>query len=323
MKRFLPLLLSLCCAVLLGALLLPSALADGTAGYGLTLLGGEELDWVCGVPFVEPGYTAVDETGCDCTDKVRISGKVRVWYAGDYELSYSFKLKSGERLSAVRTVHVRPAEELPETVPCEKTIYLTFDDGPSAFTEEVLETLAKYNIKATFFIVASRSRCEELLPRIVEEGHTLGIHCYEHNVAWLYKNWDNYFEDLMKAEETVYRITGDYAHIIRMPGGSRSAYSLMGTLRGKQAEFEQTVHEMGLRYYDWNIQPESYTKSPEDLFYLFSHPKTPYDSVIVLQHDTRQYSVRALDEMIQWALDEGYTFAPIDLTTPEVHSELY
>lgn len=61
----------------------------------------------------------------------------------------------------------------------EKTVYLTFDDGPSARTGEILDILDRYGIKATFFVVGARNDNDEdrvMMRRIMEAGHTLGMH---------------------------------------------------------------------------------------------------------------------------------------------------
>ena len=286
------------------------------AAAEIILEGENEMEWTCGIPYQDPGFTAHGEEGEDLTDAVRISGEVVCWRVGDYELVYDLLKEKAVIASVSRTVHVIPAE-LPETVMPERTIYLTFDDGPCENTELVLETLAKYNIKATFFIIAGRSHYLELLPRIVEEGHTLGIHCYSHHYESLYWDSDSFFTDFMKAQEVVYQYTGSYAHVSRMPGGSRTAHNLAITLKGYFDELREMMHNMGVRYYDWNVQPESY-KETDGVIWNFTHPDKEYDFAIVLQHDTRGYSVLALDTMIQWALDQGYSFAPIDLTTPEI-----
>ena len=287
------------------------------ANRTIILNGDDELEWVCGIPFEDPGYTAYGSDGEDLTEKVRIKGEVLCWKVGDYELTYM--LVEGKQIvaSAARLIHVIPAE-LPETIQTHRTIYLTFDDGPCENTELVLETLAKYNIKATFFIIAGRSHYLELLPRILEEGHTLGIHCYSHYLEGLYWDADSFFTDFINAQEVVYQYTGTYAHVSRLPGGSRTAHNLAITLEGRYDELREMMHNMGVRYYDWNVQPETY-KSTDGVQYLFTHPDEEYDFAIVLQHDTRGYSVLALDKMIQWALEQGYSFAPIDLTTPEIH----
>ena len=283
----------------------------------VVLNGDEEMEWLCGIPFEDPGYKAYGTDGADCTENVQIKGEVLCWKVGDYELSYLLMDGKETAASAKRLVHVIPAE-LPETIQPHRTIYLTFDDGPCENTELVLETLAKYNIKATFFIIAERTRYLELLPRILEEGHTLGIHCYSHFLEGLYWDAESFFTDFMKAQKVVYQYTGSYAHVSRLPGGSRTANTLAITLKGGYDELREMMHNMGVRYYDWNVQPETY-KETDGVVYLFTHPDTEYDYAIVLQHDTRGYSVLALDEMIQWALERGYSFAPIDLTTPEIH----
>ena len=204
--------------------------------------------------------------------------------------------------------------------PSKPVVALTFDDGPNTTTtKQVLEKLEKYNVKATFFIVAEHSpRHLKLLPRILEEGHTLGIHCYSHYLEGLYWDTNSFFADFMKAQEVVYQYTGTYAHVARLPGGSRTAHTLAITMEGYFDELREMMHNMGVRYYDWNVQPETY-KETDGVEYLFTHPDKDYDFAIVLQHDTRSYSVLALDKMIQWGLEQGYSFAPIDLTTPEIH----
>lgn len=89
-----------------------------------------------------------------------------------------------------------------------------------------------------------------------------------------------------------------------MPGGYEELYGLL--------------HDAGFRAYDWNVQPESVNKTTESTLVEFTHPEKPYDYAVVLQHDTRRFSVAALDRMIEWALGEGYTFAALDETFPEV-----
>ena len=65
--------------------------------------------------------------------------------------------------------------------PNERAIYLTFDDGPSIYTNDILDILDRYQVKATFFVVGREGTdAEEALQRIVEDGHTLGMHSYSH-----------------------------------------------------------------------------------------------------------------------------------------------
>lgn len=272
------------------------------------------------MPWRDPGFAALDAAGKDSRGKVVIEGRVVPWRTGDYELRYV--LRDGEKTAAeaTRLVHVL-AQTLPETArPPKGTICLTFDDGPCENTEEALAVLAKYGVKATFFVVANQTKYLHLLPKIVEQGHTLGIHCYDHTAyGWLYQNEENYFTDLMTAQEIVHDYTGQYAHVVRFPGGSRTASFLAGTLPGGYEELYSVLRDAGVRAYDWNVQPESSTKTTEGTVTDFTHPKEPYDYAVVLQHDARLFSVKALESMIRWALKEGYTFAALDETFPEVH----
>ena len=308
-------------ALLFLLMLLPlSAAAHAEVSAHIALSGGAEMTWVCGEPWHDPGYDAADANGEDLSDRVVTEGEVVPWRPDDYELHYVLLDGEGILAEATRLVHVE-AQTLPETVqPPKGTICLTFDDGPCEYTGEVLEVLAKYGVKATFFVVANQTKYLHMLPKILEQGHTLGIHCYDHrSYEWMYKNEQNYFNDLLTAQEIVHDCTGQYAHVVRFPGGSRTASFLAASFPGGSEEMYRVMHEAGVRVYDWNVQPESRTKITEDIIIDFTHPKKSYEYAVVLQHDTRLFSVRALDSMIRWALAEGYTFAALDETFPEIH----
>lgn len=318
MKRFKLFTLLLAAALLLGAPA-PGALAEGAAPV-IALLGPAPLTWPCGVPFEDPGWQVWDETGLREDAEIRVEGEVTVWRTGEYTLRYLLEDEADVLASAQRTVLVVP-QPLPEIVqPPKGTICLTFDDGPCEDTAEALDILAKYGVKACFFIVGNQTKYLDLLPRIVAEGHTLGIHCYDHrSYGMLYRDAEHYFSDLMQAQEVVREYTGQSAHVLRFPGGGRTASYLAGTLEGGYEELYAMLADMGMREYDWNVQPESAEKTVEGTIISFTRPREPYEYAVVLQHDARRFSVKALDHMIPWALDEGYTFAALDETFPEVH----
>jgi len=108
-----------------------------------------------------------------------------------------------------------------------KTMYLTFDDGPSEEnTRKVLEILRERNIKATFFLVGENVRLHpEVARQIVAEGHTIGIHCDNHDYDALYASVDSYVSDFEKARQTVYEVTGVETNLFRFPGGSVNAFN--------------------------------------------------------------------------------------------------
>ncbi len=195
-----------------------------------------------------------------------------------------------------------------------EVFYLTFDDGPSVYTGEVLDLLAANNIKATFFVVVGNLTEEDaaLLRRIVDEGHTLGIHSYSHNYAQIYASPEAFLEDFYKAYTAVYAATGYRPNILRFPGGSINNYN--------RAVYQPIIAELtrrGFIYYDWNI-------SAEDASSL-STTATVTNSLragiaskkrgIILLHDTRYSSVQALEGLLKEWLEQGYIFEPL---TPAV-----
>ncbi|MPM54937.1 hypothetical protein SDC9_101720 [bioreactor metagenome] len=106
------------------------------------------------------------------------------------------------------------------------TVYLTFDDGPTQLTDEILRILDKYDVKATFFVVGKDTpEGRARLQRIADAGHTIGIHSYSHKYNEIYRSVEDYLEDFNRAFEWVYETTGIKPSIFRFPGGSINAYS--------------------------------------------------------------------------------------------------
>ena len=287
----------------------------------IELTDGEELTVLCGRPFRAPGCRAFGEDGSDRTESVTVTGEVVCWRVGEYELRYTLT-QDGETLAErTRLVRVVP-QELPETKEAEaKVIYLTFDDGPCKDTPELLDILARYDAKATFFIVAHHHD-EDLavLPRMAEEGHAIGIHANYHPEGNLTDNEERFFEDIMQVQELVYRYTGDYASLYRFPGSSRNASWLTSGDNGGFDALTQKLHDMGLRFYDWNLQIEDKaTGAPGTLDnFIFGVPRAELP-LIVLQHDVRYFSIAAMERMLQWGVENGYEFRAMDATVPEVH----
>lgn len=141
-----------------------------------------------------------------------------------------------------------------------KTMYLTFDDGPSEEnTARVLDILKKRGIKATFFLIGENVRQNpEIARRIVAEGHTIGIHCDSHEYEDIYKSVDSYIQDFETARQTVYEVTGVDTKLFRFPGGSVNSYN-----KGVREAIIEEMTERGYIYYDWNASMEDAVKNPE------------------------------------------------------------
>lgn len=178
-----------------------------------------------------------------------------------------------------------------------KTMYLTFDDGPSAEnTMKVLDILKEHDIKATFFLIGENvEKHPEVAKRIVEEGHTIGIHCYNHNYKNLYRSVDSYTEDFDKAWQIVYDTTGVEAKFFRFPGGSVNAYN-----KNIYKDIIAEMTDRGYIYYDWNASLEDATKhnTPEKSIKNVKESTLGRQRVVLLAHDVVYNTTLCLEEII-------------------------
>ncbi len=179
-----------------------------------------------------------------------------------------------------------------------KVMYLTFDDGPVAGnTEQVLDILKEKGIKATFFVVGENvERNPALARRIVDEGHTIGIHCYHHDYKKLYASIDSYLEDFEKARQVVYEATGVEPKLFRFPGGSINSYN-----KKVYQEIISIMTERGYVYFDWNASLEDAVKNPkaEKLIQNAKESTLGRKKVVMLAHDIVDETVVCLEELIE------------------------
>ena len=193
-----------------------------------------------------------------------------------------------------------------------KTLYLTFDDGPSEDnTTAVLDILKERGIRATFFLVGENvQKHPEVARRIAEEGHTIGIHCYNHDYKELYKSVDSFLEDFQKAYDTIYEVTGVEVELFRFPGGSVNSYN--------QDIYQEIIQEMtdrGFIYFDWNASLEDAVKhsTPELLVQNGVNSTLGRKKVVMLAHDIIYNTTLCLEDLLD-SLPE-YEVAPL---TPDV-----
>lgn len=193
-----------------------------------------------------------------------------------------------------------------------KTMYLTFDDGPSEEnTNAVLDVLKERNIKATFFVVGENVRRHpNTTKRIVEEGHTIGIHCDSHDYKTLYESVDSYIQDFEKAYDAVLQTTGVEVKLFRFPGGSINSYNA-----GIYPDIIKEMTNRGFAYYDWNASLEdSLSKAePEALIASAKETTMGRSKVVMLAHDIVHSTALCLDELIEQFPE--YKMEPL---TPEV-----
>lgn len=205
-----------------------------------------------------------------------------------------------------------------------RKVYLTFDDGPSSNTDRILDILDEYGVKATFFVVGKEGYTEEY-QRIVEEGHTLGMHSYSHKYREIYESLDAYRTDLEKLHSFLYEVTGEDCNIVRFPGGSSNTISKVD-----MKELIGYLAQEGITYFDWNVSSGdassnyiSASKIAENVL----NNVWKYDSVVILMHDSaaKDTTVEALPMIIEKILEsENTVLLPISEDTipiQHVHGE--
>lgn len=195
-------------------------------------------------------------------------------------------------------------------------VYLTFDDGPSDNTAAILDTLAKYNVKATFFVVGKTDdQSKEMYQRIVNEGHTLGMHSYSHKYSVVYDSLDAFGTDFNQLQSYLYDITGQECRLYRFPGGSSNQVS-----NTDMSEFIRFLNEEGVTYFDWNVSSGDATSQAYTADELLNNVLTDvpkYKTSVVLMHDsnTKSTTVEALGPMIEALQGMGAQILPIDENT--------
>ena len=201
-----------------------------------------------------------------------------------------------------------------------RVVYLTFDDGPSEYTQDILNILDKYNVKATFFVTCS-DNLEEFSKKIIEKGHTLALHTCTHKYSYVYSSVESYYEDLNNISNLVEKYTGVKSKYIRFPGGSSNTVSKAYS-RGIMSILTNKVKEDGYKYYDWNIDSNDAGGANSEQVYanvIGALQNSDRGVNMVLMHDTKSATKDALDKIINDALNMGYAFSNINDYTKEIH----
>lgn len=194
-----------------------------------------------------------------------------------------------------------------------KKVYLTFDDGPSIYTDDILDILKKYNVKATFFVVGKTDDySKKMYQRIVDEGHTLGMHSYSHVYSKIYNSVEDFEKDFTKLSKLLYDTTGYKPTIFRFPGGSDNLVNKHG-----MEDFIRYLNKKGIVYFDWNVLNGDATGSEYTKKQLIDNVLSGVDTrnnSIVLMHDsqTKKATVESLPGLLTILESEGAQMLPID-----------
>lgn len=233
-------------------------------------------------------------------------------------INYSKKLE----MPTVKNIKIK---NINPSVISDKTIYLTFDDGPSYLTEKILDILKEENIPATFFVTSRGiDTYSNVIKRMQEENHTIALHTSTHNYSYIYSSDENYFKDLEEIRNKVYNITGVKSRIIRLPGGSSNTVSKKYS-KGIITRITNRLTENDFYYFDWNIDSLDASGSvSKEVIYNSVTQNIHSGTNVVLMHDssTKETTVLALKDIIKYAKDNGYTFAKITKKTPQIHHHI-
>ena len=287
----------------------------------IRLSGGEHYAMPLGKPYEEPGFTATDDIDGDLTQQVVTAGTVDWLNPGVYPITYSVTDSKDNLTEVTRQVEVVVLSPPDTNYPDGKAVYLTFDDGPSAYTKKLLDTLDRYGAKATFFVVGTGDA--EMMRKIVDRGHSIGIHSMSHDYGTIYASPEAFFADLWQTQDVIRENTGVETTIMRFPGGSSNEVSRK-SCKGIMTYLTGAVQAAGLQYFDWNV----YSGDAGETQKTSEVAKNVIEGIqeqrvsLVLQHDIHGYSVEAVEDILRWGTENGYQFLPLSPDSPAFHHDL-
>ena len=178
----------------------------------------------------------------------------------------------------------------------EKAIALTFDDGPSNYTEELLDGLALYDAKVTFFVVGKTAEKKpEIVKRAYEEGHLIGNHTYSH-IDFYKSSLEEIKKDINKGAQVIQDITGEKPLFLRAPYGHVNFWQLK--------QLDCFFVRWSASTYDWFREEENYIYKR-----IIKEAK---DGAVILMHDTREVTVKAVLRAIPELQEQGFEFVRVD-----------
>ncbi len=266
--------------------------------------------------YTDEGATVTNICGVNQSMEYTVDGGVDTTKSGTYTVNYRIPGVDAYQSRKV-VVYDKINDEVKQSDE-EKVIYLTFDDGPGIYTEELLNILDKYDVKATFFVTAQFTKFLPLLTREAESGHTVALHTKTHN--WnLYRSFENYYKDFTDMNKIIEEYTGKKTKLFRFPGGGSNTIS-KGKSTGVINYIASKMQSGGYTYFDWNVDSGDAAGA---------NSKKIYDNVIngvssrnysvVLMHDIKRPTIDTIESIIVWGLNNGYTFKTLSSDSPTVH----
>lgn len=182
----------------------------------------------------------------------------------------------------------------------EKKIVLTFDDGPSLLTIEVLDLLKKFNVKGTFFCIGRNiNKHPEILSKIIQEGHLVGNHSYNHSPYFDFYRKNRVLGEIEKTDNIIYKITGKKVRFFRPPYGVTNP------------SIRKALSVSNHYLIGWNIRSMDGLIKNEKIIYNRIISRISPGSII-LMHDTSIQSVRVLERVLEYIKDNNYNVVTLE-----------
>ncbi len=298
---------------------------DDRKGPEIIFADGADVEVLKNAEFKD-SFTAVDDYDGDVTDQVTVEGEVDTSTPGEYTLKYTVKDTHDNETTSERTVTVLDQTANVDTGTIDEAyiVYLTFDDGPGPYTDRLLGILKKYNVKATFFTTSAYEDYLNCIAKEAEDGHTVAVHTYTHAYDKIYTSTDAYWADFDSQNKVIKQQTGSATTLFRFPGGSSNAISASYS-KGIMTKLVEQSEAKGYAYYDWNISSGDAGETTDTQTVVNNvidgiKTQSSYGcSSIVLQHDIKDFSVDAVEEIIKWGLENGYSFRALTPDSPKAH----
>ena len=277
------------------------------------LVGNSTVYVAYNTTYSDSGATYKDGCGNTLSDKITVSGSVDTKTLGEYKITYTLKKET-----LTRKVIVYNPSNITDNSPGEKIIYLTFDDGPGPYTQKILDTLAKYNVKATFFVTHQNGSYVYLMQKEHEQGHVVAAHSYTHNYN-IYRSVDTYLADFNKINDDIERYTGKRSQLFRFPGGSSNTVS-RSYAKGVVKAIASRMTQDGYIYFDWDVDSTDAAGGSRSSIYNHVVSGASWcKKCVVLMHDVKYNTAYELDNILKTLTSKGYKFGTLNVSSPTAH----
>ena len=208
--------------------------------------------------------------------------------------------------------------------PPEKWVCLTFDDGPSKTTPDVLAALKDAGVHATFFVVATGYN-EKYLPLLTEAsaaGHQIALHSASHEYSDIYRSSEAYWADIGLLKERIAPyVDTESIRYLRFPGGSTNTVSRRYGGKGLMQQLKAEAEQKDFQWVDWNVCAEDAVgghPSADTIYRNVVRETGQQTNCIVLMHDsaTTRTTAEALPDIIRWYADQGFAFLTVAEALP-------